>query len=406
MNCGLLGRKLSHSYSPQIHAQLGDYDYALFEQEPEALETFLRSDQFSGINVTIPYKKSVTAYCETLTESARRLGAVNTIVRKPDGTLLGHNSDYFGFRSMVEKTGLSVSGKKALVLGSGGASVTAVAVLQDMGANTVTISRNGPDNYLNLEKHKDARLIVNATPVGMYPETGVSPVSPDLFPELEGVLDLIYNPARTKLLLTAEERGLVAENGLWMLVAQAKESAEFFTGKAIPDSVIPEIYGKLQSQMQNIILIGMPGCGKTTVGKLVAEKLGRAFLDSDDEIFKVTGRTPAQIISQDGESAFRTIETEILSTLGKRSGLVIATGGGCITRDENYPLLHQNGKIFWLQRPLSGLATEDRPLSARSGVEALYRIRKPMYERFADCTIHNDRSAQDAVQQILQEVSL
>ena len=239
MKCGLLGRKLGHSYSPQIHAQLGSYSYDLFEKEPEEVADFLQNGNFTAINVTIPYKKTVMPYCGSLTPRAIAMGSVNTIVRRPDGSLLGHNTDYFGFSSMVRRSGLEPSGKKVLVLGSGGASVTAVAVLKEMGANVVVISRSGEDNYENLHRHADAAILCNCTPVGMYPNNGVSPVDLTRFPRLEGVLDMIYNPARTALLLQAERLGLVAENGLWMLVAQAKEAAEWFTGSSLADERSP-----------------------------------------------------------------------------------------------------------------------------------------------------------------------
>ena len=281
MNCGLLGRKLGHSYSPQIHAFLGEYPYKLYEQEPEEIGSFLANCTLTGLNVTIPYKKDVIPYCSSLSTSAQKLGAVNTIVRQADGGLIGHNTDYFGFLSTVKKTGLSVCGKKALVLGSGGAAVTAVAVLNELGANVITISRSGTDNYNNLDKHADAALIVNATPVGMYPNNGQTPLLLNTFENLEGVIDMIYNPARTVLLQQAEERNLVAENGLWMLVAQAKESAEWFQNKKLSDDLIPYIYSKLTNRMQNIILIGMPGSGKSTIGKILSEMTGKEFIDAD-----------------------------------------------------------------------------------------------------------------------------
>ena len=280
MKCGLLGRKLGHSYSPQIHAYLGDYPYDLFEKEPEEVEEFLRNGDFTAINVTIPYKQTVIPFCAELSPMARRIGAVNTIVRRQDGSLIGHNTDYFGFLSTVRRTGLDPSGKKVLIIGSGGASKPAIAVMEELGANVTVISHkeNTPET---LSRHGDCAVLVNATPVGMYPNVGVSPVDLSLFPHLEGVIDMIYNPARTKLLLDAEARGLVAENGLWMLVAQAKEAAEWFTGRPIRDDVIKTIHRQLKTQMENIILIGMPGCGKSTVGKLLAQRLGRSFVDAD-----------------------------------------------------------------------------------------------------------------------------
>lgn len=393
MKCGLLGRKLGHSYSPQIHSYLGDYVYTLFEREPDQIGEFLKNGDFTGLNVTIPYKKDVIPYCSELSPQAKRMGAVNTIVRKKDGSLIGHNTDYFGFSSMIRRSGLQVAGKKILVLGSGGASNTAVAVLEEMGAHVVIISRSGESNYTNLHLHTDAELIVNATPVGMYPNVGVSPVDLSLFPHLEGVLDMIYNPSRTKLLLDAAQRNVVAENGLWMLVAQAKESAEWFTGHSIDDNVIEEIYRTLRIQMENIVLIGMPGSGKTTVGQILAEKLNRPFVDADAEIVRKTGVTIPEIFAESGEDGFRKIETNVLLELGQQSGLVIATGGGCVTRQENYPLLHQNGTIFCLTRDLDKLPTDGRPLSRKDTLEQMYQSRKPMYQQFADHIIDNNDSS-------------
>lgn len=398
MKCGLLGEKLGHSYSPQIHAYLGDYTYDLFEVALENIPSFLENQDFNGLNVTIPYKKVLLPHCTELSPYANRLGAVNTIIRRPDNTLAGHNTDYFGFSYLVNKSGLQVSGKKVLVLGSGGASVTAVAVLEDLGAEVVTISRSGKENYGNLHRHKNASVIVNTTPVGMYPNTGTAPVDLTLFPNLEGVLDMIYNPARTQLLMDAEKLGLIAENGLWMLIAQAKESAEWFTGQDIPNTVIPEIYQKLRRKMENCILIGMPGCGKTTIGKLLAEKTGKTFVDADAEIVKYAGQSIPEIFAQCGESGFRSTETEVLSQLGKQSALVIATGGGCVTRPENYPLLHQNGNILWLQRDIHMLPTAGRPLSLSGNLEQMFQTRKPLYHAFADIIIDNNRPPEETVQ--------
>lgn len=406
MHCGLLGRKLGHSYSPQIHNRLANYPYALYEIEPDELEEFLLTGQFTGLNVTIPYKKAVIPYCKKLSQQAEKLGAVNTIIKAADGTLIGHNTDYFGFRSMVDRSGLLLGGKKALVLGSGGASATAAAVLRELGADVVVISRTGKDNYNNLERHKDAAVIVNATPVGMYPETDKSPVSLDIFPALEGVLDLIYNPGRTKLLQQAEERGIVAENGLWMLVAQAKESAEWFTKAKIDDSIIPEIHKALRTQMENLILIGMPGSGKSTVGKILSEKLGKTFVDVDEEITKKAGISIPQIFSQRGETEFRKIESDVLSELGMRSGYVIATGGGCVTQARNYPSLHQNGTIIWLQRELEMLPVDGRPLSQNANLQHMYAYRKPLYKAFSDLAAANTGTPEETANTILSLLNL
>ena len=401
MRCGLLGKKLGHSYSPQIHSHLGDYSYDLFEKTPEELEDFLRHGDFTGLNVTIPYKKDVIPFCDELSDRAQKIGAVNTIVRRPDGTLIGHNTDYFGFQSMVARSGLKVVGKKVLVLGSGGASATAVAVLRELGADVVVISRKGENNYGNLNKHTDASVIVNATPVGMYPNTGVSPVELDLFSALEGVLDIVYNPSRTQLLLDAERKGLITENGLWMLVAQAKESAEWFTDRQINDDRIGKIHEILRKQMENIVLVGMPGCGKSTVGGMLAALLHKKFLDIDAEIVKQAGMSIPEIFQKSGEDGFREWETQVLTQIGKESGLVIATGGGCVTRAENYPLLHRNGVIFRLTRDTDKLPTQGRPLSQAGPLSEMRKRREPMYCRFADFTADNNGSLEDTLTQII-----
>lgn len=399
MKCGLLGRKLGHSYSPQIHAYLGSYSYALFEKEPQELGDFLKNGDFAGINVTMPYKKDVIPYCDELTDCAKKLGAVNVLVRR-DGKLIGHNTDYFGFQSMVERSKMSVDGKKALVLGTGGASATAVAVLKELGANVVIVSRTGENNYDNLHLHADASFLVNATPVGMYPNTGISPVGLALFPKLEYVFDIVYNPARTQLLLDAEARNIPCMNGLWMLVAQAKEASEWFADTKISNTEIGCIHRKLSAQMENIVLIGMPGCGKSTIGKLLADYLGKTFIDADAEIEKTAGVSIPEIFAQDGEAGFRQLETQVLARLGMGSGQVIATGGGCVTKEENYPLLHQNGSIWWIQRDIASLPTDGRPLSQANKLQEMYRVRKPLYQRFADYTVVNDRTLDEIVGEI------
>ena len=402
MQCGLLGRKLGHSYSPQIHAMLGSYTYELFEKEPEELEAFLKDGAFRAINVTIPYKKDVIPYLDELTTTARNMGAVNTIVRREDGSLLGHNTDYYGFSSLLERSGMQVAGKKVLVLGSGGASQTVCAVLRERNARVVVISRSGENNYDNIGCHEDAALIVNTTPVGMYPHTGISPVDLDLFQKLECVLDVVYNPARTKLLLDAEARGIPCENGLWMLVAQAKEAAEYFTGSAISDECIERIHRVLRSQMENIVLIGMPGCGKSTIGAILSEKTGKKLLDADAEIVKAAGKPIPEIFADSGEPGFRAIETQVLAELGKQSGCIIATGGGCVTKCENFPSLHQNGTIFWIKREIALLPKDGRPLSLRNNLQKMYEVRKPMYESFADFAIENDGSPEETASKIIQ----
>lgn len=404
MQCGLLGRTLGHSYSPQIHNMLGDYKYRLYEVEPDQLGNFLNSGDYNGLNVTIPYKKAVIPYCDSLSDCAMQLGAVNTLVRR-NGKLIGHNTDYFGFLSMVQKSGVTVANKKALVLGSGGASATAVAVLKGLGANVTVISRNGPDHYGNIGRHTDASMIVNATPVGMYPDTCQSPLDLSDFQKLECVLDLIYNPANTKLLQQAQHLGIPCQNGLWMLVAQAKESAEWFMERKIPDAVIQQIYDKIRMQMENIILIGMPGCGKTTIGKLLADQLNRNFIDADQALESYYQTTIPAIFDTQGESGFRKMETAILADICKKSGAVIATGGGCVTQSINYGHLRQNGRIIWIKRPLDLLPTDGRPLSQSNKLTDLYSARQPLYRSFCDFEVENDGDPAKTVSEILQKLN-
>jgi len=400
MKCGLLGAKLGHSYSPAIHASLGEYDYALYEKTPDALAEFLRCGEFTGLNVTIPYKKDVVPFCAALSDTARMLGSVNTLVRRPDGTLYGHNTDYDGFLSLILRSGVDVKGKKALVLGSGGASVTVQAVLRTLGAEVIVISRSGEDNYVNLHRHADAAIIANTTPVGMYPHNGERPVDLTAFPGCEAVYDIVYNPARTALMLQAESLGIPCFGGLHMLVAQAKAASELWQDKAIADTETLRIERALRREMENIVLIGMPGCGKSTVAAALGQLLGREVCDSDARIVERSGMPIPEIFATQGEDAFRAYETAAIAELSKRSGIILATGGGCVTRPENYPLLHQNSTIFWLQRDLSALPTDGRPLSQTGKLEAMYASRRPLYERFADVVIDNNGPVEDTVNAI------
>ena len=364
MRCGLLGEKLGHSYSPQIHAELADYEYLLYEKAPEEVEDFVLRGDWHGLNVTIPYKKTVLPFCDELSETAGVIGSVNTLLRREDGTIFGDNTDAFGFETLLQRTyPADLSGKKALVLGTGGASVTVCAVLRNHGAEVISVSRSGENNYGNLTRHTDASLLVNTTPLGMYPNNGTKAVDLTVFPALEAVLDVVYNPARTALLLQAEELGIPFAGGLTMLVAQAKRSAEIFLGWELPDSELVRITRLLSQSMQNIILIGMPGSGKSRIANLLADRLGRPCMEADAELEKAAGKSIPEIFEQEGEPGFRARETEILAALGKLSGIVLSTGGGCVTRPENYPLLHQNGTIFRLDRELDHLAREGRPLS-------------------------------------------
>lgn len=386
MRCGLLGEHLSHSFSPQIHARLGNYAYTLFEVPPEGLENFLRNGPWDAINVTIPYKRAVMPFCTALSPAAQSMGSVNTLLRQPDGSLWGDNTDLDGFSWLLDRNGGIAPGEKALVLGTGGASQTVQAVLRARGAHVVAISRQGPETYEDLYRHRDTIVLVNATPVGMFPDNGRCLVNLEELPRLQCVLDLIYNPARTALLLAAEARNIRWENGLSMLVGQAKRAAELFTGTSLPASRCREILEELRRDSENIVLIGMPGCGKSTVGRLLAQMLGRPFVDADAEVEARVGNISA-FFTAHGEAAFRREETAVLAELGKRTGCVIATGGGCVIRRENFPLLRQNGRLVWLRRPLERLPVAGRPVSQATDLATLYARRAPLYARWSDLAI-------------------
>lgn len=401
---GLIGERLGHSYSPQIHKLLHENEYGLYELSSGGLADFFSSAGVDGVNVTIPFKKTVMPFCSKLSEEAEKIGSVNTMVRE-GGCWTGHNTDYYGFSYMVRESGFSVSGKKAIIFGSGGASLTVRAVLEDMGASEiVVVSRGGEYNYENLYLHRDAKMVVNATPVGMYPHNMEAPADISVLEGCEIVFDLIYNPARTALLMQAESLGIKGVNGLSMLVAQAKRSAELFLDRAFCDGEIDRVTSELSSRMENIVLVGMPGCGKTTVGKALTGQLSRELYDSDEEIIKEAGMSIPQIFEQHGEEHFRRLETRVIERLGKKSGIIIATGGGCVTRAENYPLLHQNGRIFWIKRDPSLLPDAGRPISQRVGGAELYKMREACYTRFADFETENNGDMLSCCQRIKESV--
>lgn len=403
---GLLGRKLGHSFSPEIHAALSDYEYALYEVEPGDLAGFLKGCPLSGFNVTIPYKEAVLPYLADMSPAARAIGSVNTVVRRPDGTLVGDNTDAYGFSYLLASAGIDPAGQKAVVFGSGGSSKTVSAVLRERGAEKITVvSRRGEHTYENLHLVRDAQILVNTTPVGMYPHTGASPADIGLFDACAGVVDLIYNPARTKLLLDAKRRGIPCANGLKMLVAQAKRAAEIFTGQSIAQARVDEIAANIARQTQNIVLVGMPGCGKSTIGKEIARLTGRRFLDADKEIALRAGVSIPEYFEQHGEEGFRRLETEVLREICRESGCVIAAGGGAVTRAENLDIIRQNGTPVYITRPLADLATEGRPLSGRHGVEALYAARRGLYEAFAEHTFAN-RGVEETAKQIVRGLLL
>lgn len=402
---GLLGEHLPHSFSPQIHLALGNEDYHLFEVSPENLENFLTEKKFKGINVTIPYKKAVIPFLDVISPEAEKIGAVNTITVR-DGKLYGDNTDYFGFKYMIEQSEIVVKGKKALVLGNGGASATVQAVLRDLGAKEIIIvSRKGEVNYTNIYCQTDAEIIVNTTPVGMYPDNMNTPVDLSKFQNLSGVLDVVYNPLKTRLIMEAEEKGIPCSAGLSMLVAQAKKAHEIFFGTSIDNSVCEKIEKVLRMQMFNIVLIGMAGCGKSTIGKILSEKLHKDFVDTDEMIENAENKSIPEIIEKSGEDFFRCCENLAVNIVGKEKSRVIATGGGVITRPENYFPLKQNGIIVFINRDAEKLPTKGRPLSQLHGVKALYEKRMPLYRQFAHIEVDGNGTVNEVAESIIKEIN-
>lgn len=405
LRCGLLGRHISSGYSPAIHASLGNYAYRLYEVEPDNVESFLHGGEFDALNVTIPYKKTAAALCDELSETARAVGSVNTILRRADGTLYGDNTDVYGFEETLRRAMFSPRAKKVLVLGDGGASAAVVYALQKQSPREiVVISRNGENNYTNLSLHADAEMIVNATPVGMYPHNGEAAVDLVRFPNCRAVVDLVYNPMRTALLLQAEERGIPYADGLTMLCAQAVRSSELFTGKPAAEGAVEHAVDLIKRKMLNIVLVGMPGCGKTVVAEALGKALGRDVLDTDAYIAEQTGLASEEIITAQGEGAFRVLEEEAVRALGGTFGAVIAVGSGAVLREDNYAPLHQNGVIFWLRRDLDKLARGGCPLSRPQNLNAMYGMREKRYLRFADYIIDNNRSLADTVADIRKAI--
>ena len=394
LRCGLLGETLGHSYSPAIHAQLGDYAYRLYECPREKLGAFLKTGDFDGLNVTIPYKRDVMPLCDEIDPAAADIGSVNTLVRGADGKLRGYNTDIDGFCYMARRAGISFSGKKIVVLGSGGASLTAQAAARREGAREITvISRSGPDNYGNLDRHADAEIVVNTTPVGMYPGVQAAPVDLVRLPGLRGVADVIYNPARTALLQDADALGIPRAGGLSMLVAQAARSVERFSGRALGEEVWRGALRQVAASLRGVALVGMPGCGKSTIAQAVAQELGRACVDLDAEIEREAGKSIPEIFAQDGEEAFRAAETRAARQFS-RENAVLATGGGCVLRAENAQALRANSLVVWLKRAIDQLPREGRPLSVGNLYE-MEQKRAPYYLAASDVQIENQGSVEE-----------
>lgn len=398
---GLIGRKLGHSYSPQIHSFLGDYEYNIYEMEEEGVKTFLEKREFDAINVTIPYKKTVIPFLDKIDDSAVKIGSVNTIVKESDGTLTGYNTDYYGFTYMLKKGGIDVNGKKVLVLGDGGASVTVQSVIRDLGAKEIIVASLFTEtNYDNLDPHFDSDVIINATPVGMYPNNLETLVELDNFKNLTGVADVIYNPKRTQLILDAEKRGIKNISGLYMLAAQAKKAAEYFFNKEYEESIIDCIVEKLSFELTNIILVGMPGCGKTTVGTVLAEHYGRKLVDMDSLIAEKAGKPIPEIFEEQGEPGFRAIEAEVAREVGKEKELIISTGGGVIVTPENHDALRQNGTVIFINRDIDVLPKDGRPLSLKNDLHEMYEKRLPLYRKICHAEIDGNGTIEEVAKRI------
>lgn len=410
MKYGLIGEHLGHSYSREIHGAIADYEYELKELRPDELDAFMKQRGFNAINVTIPYKQSVIPYLDEISDRARSIGAVNTVVNS-GGRLYGDNTDFAGMAALAGRTGIDFRGRKVLILGTGGTSKTAHAVAESHGAAAVLhVSRRGGDGLISYEeaaqKHSDAQIIINTTPVGMYPDTEKKPIDIGAFPALEGVLDAIYHPLRTNLVLDAQERGIPASGGLYMLAAQAVYASAVFLGRKAEPALIEKAYGLVRADKQNIVLVGMPSCGKTTVGRIIAESTGKAFFDTDEAIVAAIGMPIADFFAQKGESAFRELESGVIADASKKGGLVIATGGGAVLRPENVRAMKQNGTVVFIDRaPEKLITTDDRPLSSnREALERLYRTRYEIYKNAADLHADGNGTPGEVAEAIIREL--
>ena len=397
---GCIGKKLAHSFSKEIHEKLADYAYDLIELAEEEIAPFFEKKDFAAINVTIPYKQTVIPYLDSISEVAERIGAVNTIVNK-DGKLCGYNTDYYGMKALIERIGIDLTGKKVLVLGTGGTSKTARVVAADMGAAEIlTVSRRKTDHYITYEeavqKHADANVIINTTPSGMYPDCESRPIDITEFTQLIGVVDVVYNPLCTNLVLDAKQRGIKAEGGLYMLIMQAVVAVERFLDTRIAKEVADQVFASIYASKENVVLAGMPGSGKSTVGKLLNIE-GFEFVDTDEEIEKRCGCSIKELIQEKGEAHFRALETEVIREVSSMNCRIISTGGGAVLKEENVRALKRNGKLYFLNADLSRLqATDSRPLSdTQEKLARLYTERMSLYTGTADVVVPDLRTPQD-----------
>ena len=406
MDYGLIGKNLSHSFSEFIHREFNLYNYNLYNLSENEFDIVLKSKKFKGLNITIPYKKAVIKYCDSLDETVKKIGSANTLVAK-DGCVKAYNTDYFGLKYTMDRSNIFLKNKKVMILGSGGTSLTARVLAEDLGASeifTVSRSLDKKINYSNIYDYNFVDVIINTTPVGMYPNNLCELVDISRFKNLSGVVDVIYNPLKSKLLMKSKELQIPISGGLPMLVAQAKASGEIFSGEKIDDLIIEKIIKKLCFKIYNIVLIGMPGCGKTSLSKILSDKLLKKFIDTDREIQKYFQEKISKIFEIYGEKKFREAEIEIIKKYGKENNLILSTGGGAVINKENYYSLKQNSRIYWIKRDLNKLDTKNRPLSKNlNEIKKIYQSRKLMYKNFSDKIILNNEKPEDAVQEILED---
>ena len=401
LNYCLIGEKLGHSYSREIHEEMG-FNYILKEVSANDLPNFLNNNNFYGFNVTIPYKKAVIPYLTETSNIAKMAGAVNTVVNV-NGKLYGHNTDVEGMKYMISRKGVSLTGKKVMLLGSGGTSNTAVTLCKLENAEKVTVvSRSGSVNYDNCYELQDTEVIINSTPVGMYPNVENTPINLSKFKNLIAVFDCVYNPFLTELLSDAKKLGLIYSNGISMLVKQAILAEDFWLNVDSGNDETERIIKKMQLDKSNLVLYGMPSSGKSTIGKLVAKKLNRSFIDTDEYIEKITGKSPSKIINEQGILEFRRIESEVIKEVSKLSGYVIALGGGAVLNEQNVHALKRNGHLIYVKRNLSLLVNDDRPLSKKYGVEQLYNERKDIYSAVKDGEVDNNSDLESAVEGVIK----
>lgn len=399
MKYGLLGRVLGHSFSKAIHAQLGDYSYEMFQREEDEIAELLADEHVAGLNVTIPYKEKIMEFCDVVTDRGKKIGCINTVVFDQEGKLLGDNTDYHGFLYLLDSLVPDTQSMTAVILGDGATSKTVSAVLEDRGIDYVKLSRKAPPFYSDMKEYQGAEILINTTPVGMYPNNGEGLVDLKEWPCLKAVIDVVYNPLKTKLLLEAKSLGIPHSGGLPMLVVQAVKASEIFTGEEVAHGKTEEIIKKLIFDFGNIILIGMPGSGKTTIGKELSSITGRTFVDLDDEIEKYAGMAIPDIFEKYGEDHFRHLESEVIEEFGKQTGMIIATGGGAVTMGHNYNPLAQNGRIYLLERDLEDLELKGRPLStSRDRIKALWAERKDAYIKFSDAKVYNHEIEKTALE--------